>query len=572
MKTRSRQLWCLVPMVLIILLASCAEASEPPATQAPFPTQEIVHIVVTATADPEAEDAEVPVEKPQPTDTAIAASVTEAETETEIEDAESEVKEDMVAAVPIPMSLMANKATTQHSPRPEPFMEPPSIDEIIPSVNWSDLQPDDVTSFQSYDGVRVLEGGEALLDLGNSMQMTLRHDTEMQIIPGSMVQEELDQIQVDFGKSPILQQVVLAAHLFRGGFMGETDVGSDPIALTTPNTVVLVYGTTFIISYDPVIETTGVINFDGTIDVADVEQEDGDPLPRGLLVTIPPVRDRKYWPLDDDMTPEEFMNLLDQLESPVDAVDMISGPYLVGRGAPDIDVYRGPGTEFEVVGSLAEGEYARIIGQGREWWQIDCPQNTHVSNTDCWVAGGDAYVSTSNTDNVPETAQPASAVPVISTATVVPVIPTATPVPPSCSMQASGPFVGYWDEKGLGCATSGANSIWMAEENFVNGRMYWRDDNDRIYAVYSNGTWASYADIWNEGDPEFSCETPSSPPTPRRGFGKIWCTYGNVRNGLGDAIEAERGENGIVQEFENGFMLRASSGKIYTFYNGGSWK
>ncbi len=95
----------------------------------------------------------------------------------------------------------------------------------------------------------------------------------------------------------------------------------------------------------------------------------------------------------------------------------------------------------------------------------------------------------------------------------------------------------------------------MAQEHFEYGQMFWREDNDRITVLYNAGTWALYRDIWNEGDPEYSCPeiAPSQcPPTPRRGFGKIWCTYPAVRQRLGWATNYERGFHGTVQDFEQG--------------------
>jgi len=84
--------------------------------------------------------------------------------------------------------------------------------------------------------------------------------------------------------------------------------------------------------------------------------------------------------------------------------------------------------------------------------------------------------------------------------------------------------------------------------------MFWREDNDRIAVLYNNGSWAWHRDIWNEGDPEYSCpdtNTPAqSPPTPRQGFGKIWCTYPTVRRGLGWATDYKRGFHGAVQGFD----------------------
>jgi eukaryotic-like serine/threonine-protein kinase len=155
--------------------------------------------------------------------------------------------------------------------------------------------------------------------------------------------------------------------------------------------------------------------------------------------------------------------------------------------------------------------------------------------------------------------------------------PTATPMPsatptPSCPA-VTGPFAGVWqaNQEALGCATSGVYDNWVAQEHFERGMMTWRKDNDRIYAHYNNGSLSSYANIWSEGDPEFTCGTPSSPPTPIRGFGKIWCTYDEVRNGLGNATGPEVGQTARMQLFERGFALQSQSGDIYVFLSSGRW-
>jgi serine/threonine protein kinase len=170
------------------------------------------------------------------------------------------------------------------------------------------------------------------------------------------------------------------------------------------------------------------------------------------------------------------------------------------------------------------------------------------------------------------------------TATPVPThTPTATPVPtptftptPSCP-PVSGPFAALWQRypDRLGCAVNQAHSSWMAQEHFERGQMFWREDNDRIAVIYNNGSWALYRDIWNEGDPEYSCpdaNTPAqSPPTPRRGFGKIWCTYPAVRQGLGWATDYERGFHGTVQDFDRGTILRTDAGETYILFGDGAW-
>ncbi len=154
--------------------------------------------------------------------------------------------------------------------------------------------------------------------------------------------------------------------------------------------------------------------------------------------------------------------------------------------------------------------------------------------------------------------------------------PPPTPTPTPCTVAVYGAFSGLWHANAsrLGCPLSAAKTnIWIAEEDFQGGRMLWREDNTKIYVLYSSGRWEKYNDIWHEGEAEFTCGTPSSPPTPKRGFGKIWCTYNNVRQGLGEATNAEWGKHGTVQEFGGGLIVQTGSGPVYVFYNDDStWK
>jgi len=153
--------------------------------------------------------------------------------------------------------------------------------------------------------------------------------------------------------------------------------------------------------------------------------------------------------------------------------------------------------------------------------------------------------------------------------------PTTAPPAPSCP-SVTGAFSSIWQarQSQLGCAVNTAHTGWMANEHFEGGEMFWREGNDLIYVLYSSRSWVAYSDLWQEGDPEFSCPgiAPSqSPPTPWRGFGKIWCTYDNVRSGLGSATDTERGFNGTVQDFEHGLILRRDTGATYILYSDGVW-
>jgi len=129
------------------------------------------------------------------------------------------------------------------------------------------------------------------------------------------------------------------------------------IALTTPNAVVLISGTEFFIVYDPDAEITWAGNFHGTVDAASSELEKDLSIPNKQLIAIPEVRGSRFWPLHEHMTPEEFERLVDLLESPIAAADMISGPYLVVESYPNIAVRSGPALGFGILGSLDRGDY-----------------------------------------------------------------------------------------------------------------------------------------------------------------------------------------------------------------------
>ena len=154
-------------------------------------------------------------------------------------------------------------------------------------------------------------------------------------------------------------------------------------------------------------------------------------------------------------------------------------------------------------------------------------------------------------------------------------LPTQTPTPECPAV--SGPFAGIWrDTQGrLGCAVNQSHTTWTAEENFERGGMFWREDTDLMSVLYNNGGWALYEDPWREGDPDYACPESApeeSPPTPIRGFGKIWCTYEAVRSGLGWATDHESGYYSTVQDFERGSIIRTDGGTTYVLYDDNRWE
>ena len=149
-----------------------------------------------------------------------------------------------------------------------------------------------------------------------------------------------------------------------------------------------------------------------------------------------------------------------------------------------------------------------------------------------------------------------------------PIPPTRTPRPratltaaaAACQPGVGQTFRPVWGDLGLhattGCPTSAEKAIITAYAPFEKGFMIWRADNRQTYAVYDDGTFEVFADSWQEGDPEYSCtdaNTPNrTPPTPRRGIGKVWCTQPGVRAKLGNSKADENGNLRAVQDFERG--------------------
>jgi hypothetical protein len=165
---------------------------------------------------------------------------------------------------------------------------------------------------------------------------------------------------------------------------------------------------------------------------------------------------------------------------------MISGPYLRVIYDPELAVRSGPGVEFSYVGRLAQDTYARIIGRGRGWWQIECPPWIRASA--CWVSGGSGYTVNYNLDiaPVPVTAQRATATP-NPTATALS-RPTVTSAPPNGDVRNCD-YIGNrrfeFDAPGGGRTTDFWRSGCPGEPiiSFEGCRVVWDARNDNVVSA-----------------------------------------------------------------------------------------
>ncbi len=85
--------------------------------------------------------------------------------------------------------------------------------------------------------------------------------------------------------------------------------------------------------------------------------------------------------------------------------------------------------------------------------------------------------------------------------------------------------------------------IYVAEQVFEHGRMFWIEPLLEIWVIVEGGEWLIYEDTFVKGDPE---DDPSLTPPPDlrqpiRGFGKVWREHPELQESLGWAVDTEYG-------------------------------
>lgn len=127
----------------------------------------------------------------------------------------------------------------------------------------------------------------------------------------------------------------------------------------------------------------------------------------------------------------------------------------------------------------------------------------------------------------------------------------------------------------LGCAVEAEREVFLAEQAFERGKMFWREDTREVYVLHDDHTWQAFADTWQEGQLEDD-PTLIAPPDlfqPKRGFGKVWREeLGGPASRIGWAVEEEGGFTGVVQAFGGGIILGSDLGAAYVLYADGSWE
>lgn len=154
-----------------------------------------------------------------------------------------------------------------------------------------------------------------------------------------------------------------------------------------------------------------------------------------------------------------------------------------------------------------------------------------------------------------------------------------------CTVDSDLDLGGYPDlQQRLGCALSKAAYAPVAINEFGEGPAYerfmlWFSEDLQIYVLLPDGTWQAYLDTWSEDQPEITCNPlntpPASPPLPRRGFGKLWCTVDGLQQQLGTIAREERlCQHTVVQRFEQGRLLACfedATIRYFRLLDDGSW-
>ena len=164
------------------------------------------------------------------------------------------------------------------------------------------------------------------------------------------------------------------------------------------------------------------------------------------------------------------------------------------------------------------------------------------------------------------------------TASPTPVVAVSGPAAPDDCATRPAYFEKTWRARfaQLGCPLAWLNTD-MVEQIFEGGRMFWRSDTRDIYVLPARAPFSRYQDSWDESQPEYTCaddQTPAqTPPTPHRGFGKVWCMEASVRQQLGNATSEERVQRVTLQEFEGGLVFATEAGALFVLEErSGNWE
>lgn len=147
------------------------------------------------------------------------------------------------------------------------------------------------------------------------------------------------------------------------------------------------------------------------------------------------------------------------VDIPTETPNVVPVEPIVIAGENDINLRRGPGTDYEVVGTLGAGDSLNIVGRNNDssWWQVSTPDDV------AWVSAGVVKVNNAG-DAIPVIEAPP--VPIQPTATAIPQPATAVPTEPAqAPASAAIPAEPVFSSKGVD------PPWWPCAQNQVKGNM-----------------------------------------------------------------------------------------------------
>jgi hypothetical protein len=256
--------------------------------------------------------------------------------------------------------------------------------------------------------------------------------------------------------------------------------------------------------------------------------------------------------------------------------------------AGQLVLYAGPGFAYERLKAYPVGTTMRPVARipNGQWLLVRVIGSEEMG----WSRGADTFVVCNSDlaallDGLPvldvPTAPPGSAP---DTATPTPLITptvTETPVPSATPTVTSTPCALVSDpafrstSSGLGCPLHPAQPVTMAWQRFADGLMLWRAGTVYVMIGTESGYWRSYADPWQTGMPQVSCDEANHQSYPVvRGFGYRWCQTPSIRGELGDPTGIETGGQWLMQEYTGGWAVQIpgwDNGTVVTFSGDGAW-
>jgi hypothetical protein len=155
-----------------------------------------------------------------------------------------------------------------------------------------------------------------------------------------------------------------------------------------------------------------------------------------------------------------------------------------------------------------------------------------------------------------------------------------------CPIESSLDLLGYPNlQEVMGCPTEEANFDAIAINEFGDAQptdrfMLWFSRDNQIYVLFPDGTFSSYEDTFNEAtDPTYPCNPlggeEDSPPLPRRGFGKLWCSDPILQQVMGPVPREERlCQHSVQQRFASGRLLACfedATIRYFRLLDNGTW-